>query len=89
MTLAVLYIALWLISNFLHGMQFAVGCLEADAHDESSTPVLIKHFLGKPLRLDVDMGETSPVSILESPFGDEVCTTSESCIIGANLASLL
>jgi len=69
-------------------MQFAGECSEADG-GESSTPVLMKFFLGKPLRLDVDMGETSPVSVLESPFGDEACTTSESSIPGANLASLL
>ncbi|KAG0627715.1 hypothetical protein M758_2G222800 [Ceratodon purpureus] len=60
--------------------KFAGECSEADILDESSTPVLMKRFLGKPLRLDVDMGETSPVSVLESIFGDEICTTSESSI---------
>lgn len=48
----------------------------------------MKRFLDKPLRLDVDIGETSPVSVLESPFGDEVCTTSESSIAGFSLAPI-
>ena len=71
---------------FVVGLQFAEEC--SDVHDESSTSVLMKRFLGKPLRLDVDMGETSPVSVLDSPFGDEVCTTSESSIAGANQAPM-
>lgn len=58
--------------------KIARECLEADMLDESSTSVLMKHLPGKPLRLDLDMGEISPSSVLESPFGDS--TTSESSI---------
>jgi hypothetical protein len=47
-----------------------------------------ERFLGKHLRVDVDIGETSPVFVRESPFGDEeACTTSESSIAGANLTA--
>lgn len=67
--------------DFVNIMQIARECLEADMLDESSTSVLMKHLPGKPLRLDLDMGEISPSSVLESPFGDS--TTSESSIAGA------
>lgn len=59
--------------------------LEVASEKESLSPVVMRTDSEKVKRADADVDETgqpSPVSVLESPFHDESCTTPEYSLAG-------
>jgi hypothetical protein len=59
--------------------------LEVASEKESLSPVVMRTDSEKVKRADLDVDETgqpSPVSVLESPFHDESCTTPEYSLAG-------